>query len=311
MPWKPRLFTGVLRRLPLALVLALAILASAPALAEQADPHKQIEAFVERAAHKIEQEGAGAFDDFRRRGSEWFQGDRYVFVWGLDGRRYVYPPDPSGEGRNMLNLKDVNDKPIGVWMVEAAAKDPGHGWVHYEWPRPGELFPLWKSTYIQRAVGPDGQRYLVGAGQYNMPMTRALLVDLVADAARLLEEQGLTGFRRLRDKSDRFIFMDTYVFVEDTSGTELVNPAFPSLEGRNLIDYKDAAGNRIVKDMLTRTANGSSAWVEYFWPRPGSAEPVRKVAYVRRVRAADGQEWLIGAGMYEPGTGAGTPREHN
>jgi signal transduction histidine kinase len=221
-----------------------------------------------------------------------------VFVWGLDGRRYVYPPNPSGEGKNMLDLKDINDKPIGVWMVEQAAKEPGHGWVHYQWPRPGEIFPAWKSTYIQRAIGPDGKRYLVGSGQYNLPLTRTFVVELVDDAARLLDERGVTGFAQLRDKSGKFIFMDTYVFVLDTSGTELVNPAFPNLEGRNLINYKDAAGNRLVKEMLTRTAKGDSAWVEYFWPRPGSAEPVRKVAYVRRVRI-DGEEYVIGAGMYE------------
>jgi len=51
--------------------------------------------------------------------------------------------------------------------------------------------------------------------------------------------------------------------------------------------------------MLARTAEGDSAWVEHYWPRPGSSELVRKVAYVQRVRA-NGEQWVIGAGMYEP-----------
>lgn len=269
------------------------------AVTEKASGHEQLSAFVKQAVNKLEQEGKAAFDDFRTRGGQWFQGDRYVFVWGLDGTRYVYPPDPSGEGKNMLSLKDVNDKPIGVWFVEQAVTEPGHGWVHYQWPRPNELFPSWKSTYIQRAVGPDGDRYLVGSGQYDLSLTRAILVSLVDDVVKLLEEQGQAAFPRLRDESDKFIFMDTYVFVLDTTGTELVNPAFPNLEGRNLMEYEDAAGNRLVKEMVTRTAKGGSAWVEYYWPRPGSADPVRKVAHVRRVRA-NGEEWIVGAGMYEP-----------
>lgn len=269
------------------------------ARAEEALSHEELSAFVKRATDKLEQEGEAAFGDFRRRGGQWFQGDLYVFVWGLDGTRYVYPPDPSGEGQNMLSLKDINNKPIGIWFVEQAAIEPGHGWVHYQWPLPNELFPSWKSTYIQRAVGPDGERYLVGSGQYNMPLTRAVLIDLVEEAAKLLEERGQTAFARLRDEADKFIFMDTYVFVLDTTGTELVNPAFPNLEGRNLMNYEDAAGNRLVKEMITGTAEGGSAWVEYYWPRPGSAEPVRKVAYVRRVHT-NGEEWVVGAGMYEP-----------
>ncbi|SCZ63151.1 cache domain-containing protein [Thiohalomonas denitrificans] len=281
-----------------AILTLLCLVTTGPAQAEKALSHEQLSAFVKQAAHKLEQEGKAAFDDFRKRGGKWFQGERYIFVWGLDGTRYVYPPDPSGEGKNMLGLKDVNDKPIGAWFVQQAAIEPGHGWVHYQWPRPNELFPAWKSTYIQSAVDPDGERYLVGSGQYDMPLTRAILVDLVDDAAKLLEEQSQAAFSQLRNESDKFIFMDTYVFVLDTTGTELVNPAFPNLEGRNLMEYEDAAGNRLVKEMITRTAEGS-AWVEYYWPRPGSAEPVRKVAHVRRVRA-NGEEWIVGAGMYEP-----------
>jgi len=119
-------------------------------------------------------------------------------------------------------------------FVEQTATQPGYGWVHYQWPEPKELFPSWKSTYIRRAVGPEGERYLVGSGQYDMPLTRPLLVDLVADAARLMKAEGLGAFPRLRDESHRFIFMDIYVFVLDTTGTEWANPAFPNLEGRNL-----------------------------------------------------------------------------
>ncbi|WP_372591916.1 cache domain-containing protein [Guyparkeria sp.] len=288
---------GARRVLMSAVLTMLLVVTTGVTQAETAVSHEQLSAFVKEAVHKLSQEGEAAFEDFRRRGGEWFQGDRYVFVWGLDGTRYVYPPDPAAEGRNMLGLRDINDKPIGVWFVEQAATEPGHGWVHYQWPRPNELFPSWKSTYIERAVGPDGERYLVGSGQYDMPLTRAILIDLVDDAAKLLEERGQTAFARLRDASDEFIFMDTYVFVLDTAGTELVNPAFPNLEGRNLMDYEDAAGNRLVKEMITRT-EGGSAWVEYYWPRPGSAESVRKVAHVRRVRVKD-EEWVVGAGMYE------------
>jgi len=288
-----------LRRLLTAVIALFSLVATGLAQAENAPTHEEVTAFVKQAANKLEQEGEAAFDELRRRGGRWFRGDRYVFVWGLDGTRYVYPPDPSGEGKNMLSLRDINNKPIGAWFVEKAATEPGNGWVHYQWPKPNELFPTWKSTYIQRAVGPDGERYLVGSGHYDMPLTRDLLVDLVDDAATLLEEEGLAAFPRLRDRSDQFVFMDTYVFVLDTSGTELVNPAFPNLEGRNLMGYEDAAGNRLVKEMITRTAEGESAWVEYYWPRPGSSDPVRKVAHVRPLQA-NGEKWVIGAGMYEP-----------
>ena len=132
-----------------------------------------------------------------------------------------------------------------------------------------------------------------------MPLGKAFVLDLVRSASRLLKKEGMAGFDRLRDKSDEFAFMDTYVFVLDANGKELVNPAFPNLEGRNLVNYKDAQGKLLVKEMLDGTKGGQSAWVEYYWARPGTAEQVRKLAYVTRI-TVDGEELVIGAGMYEP-----------
>lgn len=265
--------------------------------ADEDSASAELVSFVRDAAALIEQEGEAAFPKFRKPAGKWFHGDEYVFVWGLDGMRYVYPPDPSGEGENMRRLKDVKGKPIGEWFIARAA-GPGHeGWVHYQWPRPGEIFPVWKSTYVQGAVAPSGRAYVVGAGRYNMPLEPAFIVALVDEACRMLKTEGRNGFTRLKDPTGEFVFMDTYVFVVALNGTEYVNPAFPSLEGRNLLDYKDAAGKFLVRQMIEKTEKTGSAWVEYYWPRPGSAEQVKKRAYVRRV-LVDGEVLIVGAGLY-------------
>ena len=234
----------------LSFLLLISFIAGAPAVAADKQASDELVDFVDLAAKLIEEEGEKSFPKFRVPDSKWFHGDRYVFVWGLDGMRYVYPPDTSGEGINMLGLKDINGKPIGKWIVGRATFPPGHGWLHYQWPLPGEIFPSWKSTYIERAVAPSGKAYLVGSGNYNMPLGKAFVLDLVRSASRLLKKEGMAGFDRLRDKSDEFAFMDTYVFVLDANGKELVNPAFPNLEGRNLVNYKDAQGKLLVKEML-------------------------------------------------------------
>jgi signal transduction histidine kinase len=283
---------------PLILFLA-ASLVTFPVFADTKHSASELISFVQEAAALIEKEGEAAFSKFRDPGGDWFQGDRYVFVWGLDGIRRVFPPDTAGEGQNMRDLKDINNKPIGQWFIARASGANGDGWVHYQWPRPGEIFPVWKNTYVRRAVSPAGNAYLVGSGRYNMPMDRTFIVDLVEQAARMLRERGKAGFARLRDKSGEFVFMNTYAFVVALNGVEYVNPAFPNLEGRNLLDYKDAAGNYLVREMIDKTEDAASAWVEYFWPKPGSGEAVRKLAYVRRT-SVDGETVIIGAGLYEP-----------
>jgi signal transduction histidine kinase len=288
---------GSARGWPLALYLV-ASFVTTPVFADTKHSASELISFVREAADLIEKEGEAAFPKLRDPEGEWFKGDTYIFVWGLDGIRHVFPPDTAGEGQKMRDLKDINDKPIGQWFIARASSANGEGWIHYQWPRPGEIFPVWKSTYVRRAISPAGNAYLVGSGRYNMPLDRVLIVDLVEAAARMLSERGSAGFARLRDDGDEFVFMDTYVFVVALDGVEYVNPAFPNLEGRNLLDYKDAAGNYLVREMIDKTEDGANAWVEYFWPRPGSGDAVKKLAYVRRTDV-DGETMVIGAGLYE------------
>jgi len=251
-------------------LLQAALLVTTPLFADTKHSASDLISFVQEAAALIAKEGESAFPKLRDPGGEWFKGDNYVFVWGLDGIRHVFPPDTAGEGQNMRDLKDINGKPIGQWFIARASSAGGEGWIHYQWPRPGEIFPVWKSTYVRRAISPAGNAYLVGSGRYNMPLDRTFIVDLVEEAARMLNERGRAGFARLRDDSGEFVFMDTYVFVLALDGVEYVNPAFPNLEGRNLLGYKDAAGNFLVQEMIDKTEDAADAWVEYFWPRPGT-----------------------------------------
>jgi signal transduction histidine kinase len=133
---------------------------------------KEIVKLVYDAVNEIELKGVDAFAQFRVENSKWFYGDTYVFVWGLDGMRYVYPPDTSGEGRNMADLQDVHNKPIGKDFIAAA--NAGEGWVFYYWNRPGNPDPEKKTTFIKKAIGPDGSEYLVGCGLYDVPPEKAL-----------------------------------------------------------------------------------------------------------------------------------------
>lgn len=254
--------------------------------------------FVEGAAVLVEKEGEASFPEFRKTNGPWFQGDIYVFIWGLDGKRYVYPPDPSGEGKNMMALVDINGKPIGKQIIEVARSKAGKGWVHYQWPRPFDIYPLWKTTYIKRAVAPSGKEYLAGAGIYNMKMEKDFIVFTVDAAVELIEQKGRTAFHQLRDKRSQFFYKDTYVFVVGLDGVELVNPGFPSLEGRNLLNYRDASGKLLVREMIEKTKTAKSAWVDYYWPHPEHGKSTKKSAYIRRTTMQEGMEVIVGAGLY-------------
>lgn len=275
------------------------VIAESPNLVEYDYPAtRELVGFVRTAAEVIATDGEAAFPGFRQAGGKWFQGDRYVFVWDLQGNRYVYPPDPDHELGNFADLRDVGGKPIGRMFIEAVSGSSGEGWVHYQWNRPGDPAPVWKSTYLMRVEAPSGKTYLVGSGAYDMRVERVFVERVVDRAAALLRQKGRSAFVTLRDKRSPFFFHDTYVFVTSAEGMELVNPAFPAVEGRSILDMRDARGKYLVRDYINAAFKHGAAWVSYYWPRPGSRKQVQKLSYVRKVRVG-GEDLVVGAGIYE------------
>lgn len=253
--------------------------------------------FVTDAAVKLEKEGEKAFPDFRRKESQWFEGDKYLFVWDLDGKRIFHAANPSIEGEVVDGTTDALGRPYGKMFLETASSPAGEGWVHYVYPEPGDIFPTWKSSYIKRVTFPSGKDHLVGSGIYNMKMDEILIEGMVEQAAALIKEQGREAFDDLRNKQGPFYFMDTYIFVTSPEGTELVNPAQPTLEGRNLIDLKDLDGELVVKEEIDLAMEEGSGWLEMTWFKPGTNTPAPKRTFVKKTEV-NGETFIVGSGYY-------------
>lgn len=288
----------------LVLGLVLAITCAYPALAEKPLPYKHqatknLVALVNDAARLIASKGQAAFGELRAKDSRWFKGDLYVFITTPQGIEVVNPAFPHLEGKSIKDLRDAGGKPMVRYMIEDLYGPAGRtsSWVHYLWPRPGTLDPAWKSTYVVRAKAPDGKEYIVGAGLYDMKMERRFIVDKVELACRLIAAKGPAAFDELRKRDGRFIFANTYVFVDDTKGVELVNPAFPGLQGRNLMRFTDVEGLPIVRIYIDKVKKSGQGWVGYYLPRPGSKKPAIKHTFVKGVKYG-GKLYIVGSGYY-------------
>ena len=265
---------------------------------------------VREAAATLERRGAEAYPLFRERGSKWLRDDLYVFVWTLDGKRVFHGGEPETEGQDVSGLKDIVGRPYGRMMIDATANASGEGWVHYMRPEPGDIFPIWKSSFVRRVTFPSGTTYLVGAGIYNMAMDRALIEDLVDRAAALVAARGKDAFPQLRDKTGPFVFMDTYVFVDTPDGVEVVNAGVPAAEGMNLMGLKDVKGKKLADEYIAAALKDGRAWVDYYWYRPGSNTPTLKRAYVRAVKSG-ADTYIVGSGLYVEETGTNDPELRN
>jgi len=264
----------------------------------QYEETRELVNLVKDAAELIHTKGELAFSDFRVPGSRWRQGETYIFVLDPQGNVQVHL-DSTMEGKNELGLKDINGKPIIRGLIDAAMTFPSkpEGWYHYQWPVPGGILPRWKSSYVRLVTAPSGKRYLVSSGMYNDRMEKPFVVDIVKAAAGQIEMNGTAAFPLLYDPKGSFVVKDAYVFVFDMNGIELVNPAFPSLEGRKILDLKDTQGKQLTREMLEIVQTSGSGWVNYMWPKPGESTSTQKSAYVSKAKM--GNQWVIvGSGVY-------------
>jgi signal transduction histidine kinase len=286
-------------------------LADAPKakVAKKKMPATELTTLVRQAATELEKRGEKAFPEFSKKGSKWFQDDTYLFVIRNDGTRVFHAAEPGTEGQQDSSLQDVLGRPIVRMFQEAVASPAGEGWVHYQHPLPGDIFPTWKSSFVKQVKFPSGEQYLVGSGIYNMQMDKTFIEDVVNRAATLVEKEGKGAFDQLRDKKGSFYFMDTYVFVITPDGTELVNPAQPSLEGKNLMNLKDLKGKEVVKEEIDAAMKNSSAWLQHHWYKPGDNKPAPKHTFVRKVQHG-GETYIVGSGFYTENDKSGQTRKN-
>lgn len=257
----------------------------------------ELTALVREGAALLGKQGARAYAELGVKGSKWFRNGTYLFVWSMDGRWKFHAADPEGVGRDGRAMLDTLGRPIGGMIIDAARSPSGEGWVHYMYPEPGGVFPAWKSTFVKRVTFPSGEEHLVASGIYHMKMDRTFVEDVVDRAAALITQHGSGAFPTLRDRTGPFVFMDTYIFVVSPEGRELVNPATPSLEGKNLIDLKDIRGRAAVREEIEAAMKDGSAWVDLYWFKPGSNTPARKDTYVRKVQFGT-ETYIVGSGVY-------------
>jgi cytochrome c len=139
-----------------------------PASAQQAPPPSaqatKIEALVDKAAALTNKEGKVALAEFRKRDSEWWSGNTYLFAYDMKLNVLLNPAFPQREGTNAHGEKDAN----GVFFHDEFVKvvqAKGFGWVAYMFPKPGQTQPSQKWSYV-KTVNVDGTPGLIGAGFY-------------------------------------------------------------------------------------------------------------------------------------------------
>jgi len=126
---------------------------------------------------------------------------------------------------------------------------------------------------------------------------KTLVKNLVDEAVKVINTEGEAGVKDIADTKGRFNTKDTYVFVTSETGVDLVNPAFPDIEGLPPEVYVDPITKAAQATIVNAVKDKDEAWVEYFWPKPGETKTSKKISYLKKI-IINGKVRIVGAGFY-------------
>ncbi|WP_114418248.1 diguanylate cyclase [Marinospirillum perlucidum] len=86
-----------------------------------------------------------------------------------------------------------------------------------------------------------------------------------------------------------------YFWINDLDTRILVHPIQPQLEGSRQEHYQDSLGQFIFQDFVRLAEKQQAGYLHYYWPRPGSSQPVEKLSYIELYEPWN---WVVGSGIY-------------
>jgi methyl-accepting chemotaxis protein len=197
------------------------------------------------------------------------------YFWINDTNAVIvdHPIKPALNGKNLANFQDKGGKKIFSEFA-SQTEATGEAFVDYVWPKPGFEKPQPKISYVKRF---KPFNWVIGTGAY------------VEDVTSNMQQEALKTISQMRYGSSG------YFAIIDTSGTMLMHPIKPSLNGKNLINVKDKKGVLLFQDIITSAKSAEGGLSKYSWEKPGKTEVQPKFAYSTTFKPWD---WVITTGAY-------------
>ena len=129
------------------------------------------------------------------------------------------------------------------------------------------------------------------------------VVQRVRQAAQDIAKHGEASLATYGSRNDTSVWKDSYVTVVSCEGGTAVGAAHPirsefkGVPVARTLTFGPRPGQQIAADFCAAGRKPHGGWVEYNFPKPGEAQPERKVSYFL---AAQGTPYVVGAGIYDP-----------
>lgn len=106
-----------------------------------------------------------------------------------------------------------------------------------------------------------------------------------------LQKEIVDAIEQMRDERDG----TGYVFIYTFDGINIADPILKQNAGRNLIDFTDIHGKKVIKELIDISQYPNGGFVEYVWNKPITNKPAPKISFAQ---AYTPWKWMVGSGIY-------------
>ncbi|MRV70369.1 hypothetical protein GJ700_01365 [Duganella sp. FT92W] len=130
---------------------------------------------------------------------------------------------------------------------------------------------------------------------YAQHASKADAVALADKAVANIQKKGIDeACKDFASTTGGFIQGELYVAVQDIQCKMVCHPISPKMNGKDMLELKDANGKKFTQEMRDVALSGKPGWVDYVWPNPVTKALEHKSAYVLRA----GEKYMVSVGVY-------------
>lgn len=127
-----------------------------------------------------------------------------------------------------------------------------------------------------------------GTAQEAVAMVQQVIASIKANG----RDQTIAEINDMR--STRFRDRDLYVTINDLSARNLAHGANPRMQGKDLIDLKDADGKPFMRERMELARKNGKGWQDYKFVNPVTKQIEAKSMYFERY-----EDLIINCGIYK------------
>jgi hypothetical protein len=239
---------------------------------------------VQKGAEIFQNEGIEALKVYEK--TQRFH-DIYFYIYRNSDAFCIYHGEDSTKINNSVQDQiDFFGKPIHNLIIEALSDtiDNPDAWAHFNWPRPDNIFPTWKTSCHRKVILKDGTEGYIGAGMYGYISEKEFIKISVKKACRLMTIKGDSSLVYIQSPQSPFEFFDCFIFVYDFNGNSIIDPSYKKNSKSNLLLFKDVTNHFPFKSIAEQLKTNDETWNMLQFTLPESMNIRKKVIYCRKTK---------------------------